>query len=68
VVIAVMVLLNIVVYKVRLLLVANSSENCNNSALLQASCRRFKLDEIFAATNDFAGSLIIGEGGFGKVH
>ncbi|KAM7488643.1 hypothetical protein LguiB_026127 [Lonicera macranthoides] len=68
VMIFVMVLLNIVVYKLCRLQDANSAGDNLNELFSLRHCRRFSLAEILLATNHFDDSLIIGKGGFGKVY
>ncbi|KAM7485582.1 hypothetical protein LguiA_001591 [Lonicera macranthoides] len=68
VMIFVMVLLNIVVYKLRQLQDSNSAGDNLNELFSLRHCRRFSLAEILLATNHFDDSLFLGEGGFGKVY
>ncbi|KAM7488644.1 hypothetical protein LguiB_026128 [Lonicera macranthoides] len=68
VMIFVMVLLNVVVYKLRQLQDANSAGDNLNELFSLRHCRRFSLAEILLATNHFDDSLFLGEGGFGKVY
>ncbi|KAM7488642.1 hypothetical protein LguiB_026126 [Lonicera macranthoides] len=67
VVIIVMVLLNVFVYKLRQLQEENSGDKLSKLCSGRL-CRRFSLAEILSATNGFDDSLIIGQGGYGKVY
>nr|XP_043635295.1 G-type lectin S-receptor-like serine/threonine-protein kinase At1g11330 isoform X2 [Erigeron canadensis] len=46
----------------------NGSETSTSTAGLSQSCCRFEFDEILLATDNFNESLVVGEGGFGKVY
>ncbi|KAI7755224.1 hypothetical protein M8C21_030276, partial [Ambrosia artemisiifolia] len=65
--ILVMILLNIIVYKLRQLQETSRNENMRLPSLsTEPLCRRFLLSEMQLATNSFDQSMIIGKGGFGK--
>ncbi|KAJ0832089.1 putative transferase, protein kinase RLK-Pelle-RLCK-VIIa-2 family [Helianthus annuus] len=68
-VIAVLILLNIIVYKLRQLHETSLGENKKPLSLsTEHLCRRFLLSEMQLATNSFDQSMIIGKGGFGNVY
>ncbi|KAM7462734.1 hypothetical protein LguiA_030855 [Lonicera macranthoides] len=64
-VIIVITILNIVVYKLREIHEANLREKYTPSEQL---CRQFLLADILLATKNFDESLVVGQGGFGKVY
>ncbi|KAK9071580.1 hypothetical protein SSX86_008008 [Deinandra increscens subsp. villosa] len=65
----VIILLNIIVYKMMKLQETSLGENNIPPSLSHEHlCRRFLLSEMQLATNSFDESMIIGKGGFGKVY
>ncbi|XP_058202659.1 receptor-like protein kinase FERONIA [Rhododendron vialii] len=52
------------------LLLISKSQNRIDCGVIQSegSCRRFTLDEVLLATDNFHDALVIGKGGFGKVY
>ncbi|KAL1538820.1 non-specific serine/threonine protein kinase [Salvia divinorum] len=68
--IAILAMMNIIVYKLRKICEARSITDEENipSAKAERLCRRFSLAEIQSATKNFSERLLIGRGGFGKVY
>ncbi|XP_012855541.1 PREDICTED: putative receptor-like protein kinase At5g39000 [Erythranthe guttata] len=67
--ITLLVAVNTIVYTSRQFLEASGTEEENKpSARAKQLCRRFSLDELQLATEDFSESHLIGRGGFGRVY
>ncbi|KAI8534170.1 hypothetical protein RHMOL_Rhmol10G0068300 [Rhododendron molle] len=66
-VIIVLTLLNIVVHQL-CIWAENSGQKTFSKSSRKESCRRFSLDEMHLATNNFDDAFTIGRGGFGKVY
>ncbi|KAF5765396.1 putative non-specific serine/threonine protein kinase [Helianthus annuus] len=68
-VILILIMLNIIIYKLRELHETSLGKNKKPPSLsTEHLCRRFLLSEMQLATNSFDQSMIIGKGGFGKVY
>ncbi|XP_076919404.1 uncharacterized protein LOC143580195 [Bidens hawaiensis] len=69
-VIVILILLNIIVYKLKEVHETSLGENKKPPSNLSTKhlCRRFLLSEMQTATNSFDESMVIGKGGFGKVY
>ncbi|KAM0056104.1 putative transferase, protein kinase RLK-Pelle-RLCK-VIIa-2 family [Helianthus debilis subsp. tardiflorus] len=68
-VILILIMLNIIIYKLRELHETSLGENKKPPSLsTEHPCHRFLLSEMQLATNSFDQSMIIGKGGFGKVY